>query len=231
MDEIAGLKTSLGLWDTLGNISALLIFVGVVLASVSLFEWPAKWSALLARFPKAGRIGAVLLIVGLTGEILSARRSHNISARIIAQLNAQAGKAIEASKALEKEAAQLRLQLATLKWRVITPEQQATLINWLKTSPKGPVVVAYGPDDEPWSYASQIRDTLRLAGFDPLLEQSPIAAPGTWILVTDLQRPPPHALAIQNAFREIHVELDGQQEPQYVPTPGTVVILIGPRRP
>jgi hypothetical protein len=231
MDEIAGLKTSLGLWDTLGNISALLIFIGVILASATLMEWPPKWSMLIARFPKAGRIGAVLLIVGLTGEILSARRSHTISARIIGELNAQAGKAIEASKALEKDAAQLRLQLATLKWRVITPEQQATLINWLKATPKGPVVIQYGPEDEPWSYATQVRDALRLAGFDPRLEQSSIAAPGTWIFVADLQHPAPHALAIQNAFREIHVDLDGQQEPQFLPTPGTVVILIGPRRP
>jgi hypothetical protein len=236
MDELSVLKASLSTWDALADISACLVLVGVILLSTAQFEWLTQRSG-LARFPQwrqpVGRIGAVLLIAALAGEILSARRSHDINDRITAILNARAAAATEAAKALEKEAAQLRLQLAKLKWRVITPEQQAALVEMLRNVPKGPVIVLYKLDDEPQSFAIQIRDALKAAGFDPNLEQSPIASnlSGTWLLVTDLQRPPPHAVPIQNAFREIHVDLDGQQDPQHVPNAGMVVVLVGARRP
>lgn len=236
MDEIPHLKELLAWWDTLASISTLSVLVGVIVLSITQFEPLTTWSG-LARFPRWHRpieaLGAVLLIVGMAGEILSTRNGRNINDRIAAHLAIQAGTAMEHSKALEKEAAQLRLQLAKLKWRVITEEQQATLVGWLRNVPKGPVTILHKLDDEPWSYAIQIRDALKAAGFDPRLEESPIALnlPGTWILVTDLQHPPPHAVPIQAAFREIHVELDGQQDPQRVPDGKTAVIVIGSRRP
>src|SRR5262249_25131408 len=143
------------------------------------FDWlvPLSW---MARFPRwqapMARVGAVLLIAGFAGEIISARSSRSISDQIAAALNERAGAAVERSKALEKDAAQLRLQLAQLKWRVITPEQQATLVAALQGAPRGPVTVLYRLDDEPWSFAGQIREALKAAGFDARLEQSPLAA-------------------------------------------------------
>src|SRR5262249_11125562 len=144
----------------------------------------------------------------------------------------QTAAAIERSKAMEKDAAELRLQLARLKWRVITPEQQAILTQFLRDTPKGPVLILYAPDDEPRSFAMQISDALKAAGFNPKIEQGAIAQnlPGTWLLVHSLQQPPPHAVPLQKAFREIHVDLDGQEDPQRVPDPNAVVMLIGARR-
>jgi hypothetical protein len=235
MDDISALKDSLANWDRLGHVFAALVLLGVTLVSIAQFEWLTRWSG-LERLPRwqwgIGRMGALLLIVGLAGEIVCVRSSRNINDRITANLNERAAAAIERSKSLEQDAAQLRLQLAKLKWRVITPELEATLVDWLKQAPKGPVVILHGLDDEPRSYAMQIGDALKTAGFAPRLEQSPAALnlPGTWLLVRDLQQPPAHAVPIQTAFREIHVNLDGQQAPQYVPDANTVIVLIGSRR-
>lgn len=233
MDDIAVLKGSLAFWDRVGDISAFIALLGVIVFGVSQFarrrsgavQSPSKWHAL-------STFGVLLVIAGLAGEILTAQRSRQISERISASLNAQGAAAAEHAKALEKEAAQLRLQLARLKWRIISPEQQAALAEWLKTSPKGPILLLHKADDEPASYAAQMRDALRSAGFDLRLEASPAAGnvSGTFLLVKDLQRPPPHAVPLQTAFREIHVELDAQQDQQNVPNAGMVVILIGARR-
>jgi hypothetical protein len=102
----------------------------------------------------------------------------------------------------------------------------------LRKAPKGPVLVLYRADDEPASYAAQIKDAFKAAGFDPRLQQSQLASnlSGTWLLVTDIQQPPPHAVPIQAAFREIHIDLDAQPDSQYVPSAETVVILVGSRR-
>jgi hypothetical protein len=235
MDDISALRSSLALWDALGDLCAFLALLGVILIALSPFRSRPSWSwpPRLWYWPKGtASIGAVMVIAGLAGEILAARSSRNINERIAAMLNAQAAAATEASKAAEKEAAQLRLQLARLKWRVISPEQQAALVEWLKKTPKGPVLVLYRLDDEPQSFATQIRDALKAAGFDPKLEQSPatLSVSGTFLLVEDLEHPPAHAVAIQKAFREIHVDLDAQQDARNVPDGSTVVILVGSRR-
>ena len=237
MEDISALRGALATWDRIGDLCALLALLGVILValaqSTSQFGWRPAW---LRRFPLeprvAGAIGAVLLIAALAGEILAARSSRNINERLAALLNARVATADEDAKAAGKEAAELRLQLARLKWRVISPEQQTTLVNWLKKTPKGPVLILYRHDDEPQSFATQIRDALKAAGFDPKLEQSPAAlnTSGMFLLVEDLEHPPAHAVPIQGAFREIHVDLDGQQDAKHVPDGTSVVILVGSRR-
>jgi len=235
MDDIPALTQQLAHWDRLGNIAVLVVLAGAALVAVTQFESLTRWSG-LERRPgwqwAIGKLGALLVIVGLAGAIVSTRTSRNTSERIAAALNAQAAQAAERAKALERDAAQLRLQLARLKWRVIAPEDQALLVDWLGKAPKGPVVVFHANDDEPRSYAQQIADALKAGGFDSKLVQAPAALnlPGTWLLVRDLQRPPPHAVPIQTAFREIHVQLDGQEDAEYVPDAKTVVILVGARR-
>jgi len=235
LDDIAVLKQSLAFWDRLGDLSALVALAGIILLGAAQFFWRATASSIggSPRIRHALRtLGVLLVMAGLVGEILTARRSRNINDGISAALNAQAGAAMENAKVLEKDAAQLRLQLARLKWRVITPEQQALLTEWLKSAPKGPILLRHKADDEPASFAAQIRDALRAAGFDARMEASPAAASlsGTFLLVQDLQRPPAHAVPLQGAFREIHLDLDAQQDAQSVPNAGTVVILLGSRR-
>ena len=231
MDDISVLKAALATWNRLGDICLLVVLIGAVLAAVPQFDWAG-----LTRFPNwqrsIGALGAVLVLAGIGGELLSASNTRTINEQIAAALNARAGAAVEASKALEKETTQLRLQLAKLKWRVIPPEQETALIEWLKRVPKGPVLVLYRADDEPASYAAQIKDAFRAAGFDAKVQQSQLAASlsGTWLLVRDIQQPPPHAVPIQAAFREIHIDLDAQPDAQYVPSADTVVILVGSRR-
>jgi hypothetical protein len=235
MDDISALTQQLATWDRLGNIAMAAVLAGVVLVAATQFAWLTKWSG-LANFPRAqsaiGKLGAVLLIAGVAGAIVSIRSSRNVNERIAGALNLRAAAANERARLLEEDAAELRQQLAKLKWRIVTPEQQATLVEWLSKAPKGPVVVLHARDDEPRSYAVQITDALKAAGFNPKLAQAPAAlnVPGLWLLVRDLQQPPPYAVAIQTAFREIHVQVDGQQDLQHVPDANTVVVVIGSRR-
>jgi hypothetical protein len=235
MHDLSVLKQALASWSLLEISAAAVVFAGVVLVLLTQFELLGRWLA-LERFPlwhsAVGKLGALLVILGLAGEIIAATKARVISDRIAVQLTERTAAAIERSKAMEKDAAELRLQLARLKWRVITPEQQATLTEFLKNTPKGPVLVLHALDDEPRSYAMQISDALKAAGFDPKMEQSAVAQnlPGTWLLVQNLQQTPPHAVPLQMAFREIHVDMDGQQDPQRVPDPGMVVMLVGARR-
>ena len=236
MDDITALTQQLAAWDRLGNIAVVVVLAGVVLVAVTQFAWLTKWCG-LNNYPRAqwaiGKLGALLLIAGLAGAIVATRSSRNINERIAVGLNMQAAAATERARALEKDATQLRFQLAKLNWRIVTSDQQATLVEWLAKAPKGPVVILHALDDEPRSYALQISDALKAAGLDTKLEQAPAAlnVPGSWLLVRDLQQPPPHAVAVQTAFREIHVQLDAQQDPQHVPDAKTVVVVIGPRRP
>lgn len=235
MDDLSALTHELANWDRLSLVAAALVFAGAVLVSVTQFESLTRWSG-LERFPAwqwpVGKLGALLVIVGLAGAVVAVTKSRNLNDRVAAALNRQGAAAMERARSMERDAAQLRLQLAKLKWRVITPEQQATLVEMLKTGPKGPVVVLHSPDDEPLSFAMQIGEALKAAGLDARVEQgaATLNIPGTWLLVRDLQRPPPHAIAVQKAFREIHVDLDAQPDAQNVPDANTVVLLIGARR-
>ena len=235
MDEFPVLAQQLASWDRLGNIAVAVVLAGVILVALTQFEWLTRWSG-LERRPNwqwaLGKLGALLVIAGIAGAIVATRSSRNTSERIAGALNAQAAAAAERAKLLERDAAQLRLQLAKLKWRVIAPEDQAMLVEWLTKAPKGPVIVFHANDDEPRSYAQQIGDALKAAGFDPKVVQAPAALnlPGMWLLVRDMQQPPAHAVPIQTAFREIHVQLDGQPDGQHVPDAKTVVIVVGSRR-
>jgi len=235
MDEFPVLAQQLASWDRLGNIAVAVVLAGVILVALTQFEWLTRWSGLEHR-PNwqwaLGKLGALLVIAGIAGAIVATRSSRNTSERIAGALNAQAAAAAERAKLLERDAAQLRLQLAKLKWRVIAPEDQAMLVEWLTKAPKGPVIVFHANDDEPRSYAQQIGDALKAGGFDPKVVQAPAAlnVPGMWLLVRDLQQPPPQAVPIQTAFREIHVPLDGQPDAQHVPDAKTVVIVVGSRR-
>src|SRR5262249_26397992 len=159
MDDLSVLKQTLASWSLVEISAAAVVFAGVVLVALTQFETLGRWLG-LDRFPRwhsaVGGLGTLLVILGLAGEIIAATKARVISDRISVQLTQQTAAAIERSKAMEKDAAELRLQLARLKWRVITPEQQATLMEFLKAAPKGPVLILYALDDEPRSYATPI---------------------------------------------------------------------------
>jgi hypothetical protein len=235
MDDLSALQHEFASWDRFGLFAAGLVLIGAILVSSTQFDFLSRWSG-LDRVPRwqwpLGKLGVLLIVVGLAGDIFGATKSRNLNDRIAATLNARGAAAIERARSLEKDAAELRLQLARLKWRIITPDQQAMLVEMLKQGPHGPLIVLHGTDDEPSSYAAQIGDALKTAGFDARVEKGPttLNLPGTWLLVRDLQHPPAHAIALQKAFREIHVDLDGQQDSQHVPDANTVVLVIGARR-
>src|SRR4051794_1069740 len=130
MDDLSVLKQSLASWSLLEISAAAMVFAGVVLVALTQFESLGRWLA-LERLPRShsaiGKLGALLVILALAGEITAPTKARVISARVAAQLTEQPAAAIERSKAMEKDAGELRLQLARLKWRVITPEQQAML--------------------------------------------------------------------------------------------------------
>src|SRR5262249_26384340 len=159
MDEFPVLAQQLASWDRLGNLAGAVVLAGGLLGGLNPSEWLARWSG-PGRRPNwqwaLGKLGALLVIAGIAGAIVATRSSRNTSERIAGALNAQAAAAAERAKLLERDAAQLRLQLAKLKWRVIAPEDQAMLVEWLTKAPKGPVILFHANDSEPRSYTHHI---------------------------------------------------------------------------
>src|SRR4051794_2757888 len=135
MNELSALQHALATWDRGGILAAGLVLVGAVLVAATQFEFLSRWSGLV-RLPRwqwpLGRLGALLVVVGLACEIVAIGKSRNLNDEIVAVLNARSAAMVERARALEKDAAELRLQLARLKWRVITPDQQAMLVEMLK---------------------------------------------------------------------------------------------------
>lgn len=186
-----------------------------------------------------------------TGYLISKRQDERIAttARDAAEANKQAAQAgqgtaralAEAAAAneraagLEAKAAQLQLDLekerAARLPRSINAENRGRLLACLRAGPKGPVVVVPKTfDEEAEAYANQITQALRTAQFEirPLAGQRPFGfgSAGTFMFVTDMSHPPPHAGHIQACFRQIGVELAGYGNPKDAPDPTTVVIAV-----
>src|SRR5215831_17381537 len=99
MDDVSVLKAALATWTRLGDVSLMVVAVGAILAAMGEFEWSR-----ILRLPKwqraIGAIGAVLVLAGIGGEMLAARKSRVINDEIAAVLNARAAAANQAANAL-----------------------------------------------------------------------------------------------------------------------------------
>ena len=127
--------------------SALLVFIGVVIESIAdLTTWIKPES--LKKL--AEKVGALILILGLAGDLISVGMAQ-IEA---GELNQKAEDARERAAKLEQKAAELskeveteksaRVQLqASVAWRRLSREQQATIADHFKRFARPKVVVSY----------------------------------------------------------------------------------------
>lgn len=90
--DIASLTSRELTWDTAGVWLAVAVAVGVAMESVADFDAIATWFRLDSlegsrRQKNISKIGLLILIVALAGEVVAAMQSHDISEQIIAGLN------------------------------------------------------------------------------------------------------------------------------------------------
>lgn len=117
--------------------------------------------------------------------------------------------------------------------RTLTPDQQSEIVKRLQSGPKGPISVVSSVLDSTDAklLAESIKEALGKSGFtlsDRPKSLGGILAwdrPGAWILVKDLDHPPPHAASIQRAFAAIGIFLEGLPKPNELDA-DTVVIAI-----
>jgi hypothetical protein len=124
--DVPALISSLGRWENLGFISAVVVLVGAIGESLAEFT-----GAFGQHRKRVERLAAIILIVGLAGELPSLVKTSHISGEIIDELNKEAisanveaehakeraakanesaGQANERASRFEKEAAALRKQ-------------------------------------------------------------------------------------------------------------------------
>ena len=185
---------------------------------------------LLAWIDHAKTVSALLVALGVAGEFVGGWIENPIRKRVdsareaeIARFNKESGDALataaaanERAAGLEARAAQLQLEVekerAARLPRSISTQNQTTLVACLTAGPKGPItVVPKTFDEESEAYAAQIEQVLRQAQFEirPLTGPRPFGfgKAGTFMFVSDMSHPPPHAAHVQSCFRQIGVEL------------------------
>ena len=185
---------------------------------------------------RASIAGAIITAVAVFFLMWGTRvRDHDFESQM-SRLNLSAAESNERAAKLEKEAQELKFELAKLQPRNITPGQHAMIVSFLQNTDKGPVVVIWKQfDEEAENFAKQIMDVLKDAGFDVKEDHGPMTfgRAGTWIVVRDLQKlqtTPSYAGAIQAAFNStLHIDFNGAQRKDPFPDLGEVVIAIGAR--
>lgn len=145
------------------------------------------------------------------------------------RVQADTANANERAATLEKEAAQLQLDLererAARVPRTINPEQRAAVLALLKSGPKG--IVRMRPkmwDPEAEGFSKQIAGVLREAGFD-VKDESTVSYGilGAFLVIRDANHRPPHFEFIHDCFKTIGIDLPAYAE-EYVPDTESVVI-------
>jgi hypothetical protein len=167
------------------------------------------------------------LVLGLAAEGVCQPNKDAADALIVAALN-------ERAAAAELEITKLEAP------RTLTPSEQSKVADLLKGAPKGPVAVlpAFTDSTDAHAFAASIKETLTQAGFSPIDNVPDLGvilgwgAPGQFLMVKDMDHPPPDAVAIQRAFATVDVFLPPQSEGK-LNDPNMVVIGVSshPFRP
>jgi hypothetical protein len=148
--------------------------------------------------------------------------------KVETELNTQKARAAEAEIQL------IRLK-ERLKWRTISADQRAMLLQELAKGPKGPVSIEYPADDpEALQFATQVEDVFRDSGWPPIeggqrkamLGDSNL---GQGIIVHTLKTAPIYAARIQKAFQDAGIPFWGLASERRAET--EVVVSIGHKKP
>jgi hypothetical protein len=132
--DLAALKSSLEFWEIVEYISAATVLFGVVGEYVAEFT---EFATKMEIEKKLAKISTLVLIVGLTVELLGLVKTSQLSGRLIASLEEQSGeanaRAAEAIKVAEQERlARVKIE-EKLAWRDLNRVQQERIIAKIAT--------------------------------------------------------------------------------------------------
>jgi hypothetical protein len=168
----------------------------------------------------------------VAAQVADAKKEGIEAGKVAGDATVKAAEANRAAAEANERAAKAELELAKYRaGRSITSAQHEILVEWLKKSPKGRVVVK--PNflaGEPTRFANQISGAFNEAGFsnvgDAPLDIVSSNRPGLFLAVRDANKAPPDTDPILKAFFEAGIRIESGHA-DWVPDDGTVVILVG----
>jgi hypothetical protein len=186
-----------------------------------------RWASILRW------VGLSVTVIGL----LITFGSHLIADRLLVVQRGEKTAAEERLKMSEKELEATKAKTSELAERLaprkLTIEQRERFVEYLKTSPKGPVGVAHsGQAVETINFAEEIRSLLEGAGFTISSYENPLGyiikapAPYFMAVIVGTGERPPYAESLLRAFHEIAIEAlptDGSA----IAAPGEVKVYVG----
>jgi hypothetical protein len=167
--NLAALMSSLTGWEKIGYVGLSIVIVGVVGEGIHDFtEFGFKWWR-----KHGGRVSVLVLIVGLAIEGVAQVNANNTSGRIIALLATQAANSQEKAAGLEREAAQLQLDLARLKApRSLSKDAQSRVADKIRPIGSKPFTVGEGAMEPGSQLDTQLIDTLIDGGWTVVLPKN-----------------------------------------------------------
>jgi hypothetical protein len=120
--DVPSLLTSLGRWEIAEYVACGVVFLGVAGETVADLTKLIK----IRKCRKIiERVSAVVLLIGLAGELTSLIKASELSGKIIAALNDNAIAANRAATSAENDAVQARLEIARLQKEAASLQKQA----------------------------------------------------------------------------------------------------------
>lgn len=213
----------LGVWDKLTLLS---LALAAIAALAVVFTTLQALKAQKAETEKA-KIELEEYKLTVEGKVADAKKEGIEAGRAANDASLRAAEANERAAKAELELEKYRAG------RLISPEQHATMVATLATSPKGRVVVKPNfLNSEATRFANQISSAFNEAGFsgvgDAPLEIVSYNRPGLFLAVRDGSAPPPHTRPIINAFSAAGIPIEVGNG-NWVPDTDTVVILVSER--
>jgi hypothetical protein len=218
--SMAEVKSSLDWWETFEYVTVAMVIAGVIGESVHSFvNWPKSelWNK------RWGRASALVLIVGLSLELVALVKTHNLGEVVIASLEQGAEKLRQSNLEME---------------RAISPRilEQGATAERLKPFADVSFVVISPIDFESKRTAGQIRFILDQAGWkrfaDPPPQESFSFFDGVTLHRIDgSNRAIDAANALVSVFKDVIDIKNGYPLPRRMAPPGTptVVIEVGPK--
>lgn len=126
MSDISALGSVLRFWDWFGYASTALVFIGVIGESVVELT---NWVKLPERKRRIGKASALVLILGLAGELISGFKISGITGEITASLNKEAGDARRDANQAKAQSDSFQAAIANANARAKSAEAQVASAN------------------------------------------------------------------------------------------------------
>jgi hypothetical protein len=164
--DIVHLKSTLYGWECVEYASTTVVLIGVVGEFIAEFT---KFAVLRGLKDRIGKVSTLILIVGLSGELIALIRTSSLSGQLIAYVEGQSAQAIKdaasaSDRAAATDLARVRLQ-EKMAWRVLSRKQKRSICTDLspRFSKRMRVQTIYN-DLEALQYALEFADTFKECG-------------------------------------------------------------------